>query len=126
MALTVLYDADCGFCTRSIDVLMRSGARAKFQPLQTADLITLGIDPRRATREMPAVLTNGDIVYGAQAFRAALSSGPRWMRSLAALMRCSLVSALARVGYHWVATHRHHLPGGTPTCAIPRPRHLGR
>jgi len=23
--------------------------------------------------------------------------------------------------YRWVAAHRHSLPGGTPTCELPRP-----
>ena len=118
MAVTVLYDADCSFCTRSIDVLMAKGAGATFRPIHTADLTDLGVDSQRATREMPAVLSNGQIVYGAQAFQAALSTGPWWMRSLAAVMGCWPVSVFTRIVYRWVAANRQHLPGGTATCEI--------
>ena len=118
MAVTVLYDSDCSFCTRSIDVLVNKGASATFRPIHTAGLTELGVDPQRAAWEMPAVLSDGQIVYGAQAVQAALSTGPWWMLSLAAVMGCWPVSALTQVAYRWVAANRQHLPGGTPTCEI--------
>lgn len=83
MAVTLLYDADCGFCTRSVLWLVAGGVTAVCTPLQGADLAGFGVDPRRAAREIPAVLADGRVVYGADAFRAALSTGPVVLRLLA-------------------------------------------
>ena len=71
--------------------------------------------------ELPAVLADGRVVHGAEAFRAALSTGPGWLRAGAWLLGVWPVSALARVVYGWVAAHRHRFPGGTDACATPRP-----
>ena len=119
MTVTVLYDADCGFCTKCSRWLMRRGAKADFTPLQAADLAGLGVDAARAQSELPAVLARGDVVYGAAACAAALSTGPRWMRVLSRLLVWPPVAVLAHVGYRLVAAHRHRLPGATESCALP-------
>jgi predicted DCC family thiol-disulfide oxidoreductase YuxK len=121
VAVTLLYDADCGFCTRSVRLLVAAGVTAVCAPLQGVDLAELGVDAGRAVRELPAVLGDGRVVYGADAFRAALWTGPGWLRVGARLLGVWPVSALARAGYGWVAAHRHRLPGGTDACATPRP-----
>lgn len=121
MAVTLLYDADCGFCTRSVRWLVTAGVTAACTPLQGADLPALGVDPRRAVREIPAALGDGRVVYGADAIRAALSTGPVVLRLLAGLLGVWPVSALAPAGYGWIAAHRHRLPGGTNACAVPKP-----
>ena len=120
MTVTVLFDADCGFCTRSIRFLVARGVTATCLPLQAVDLPGRGVDPARAVREMPAVLADGRVVYGADAVRAALSTGPRWMRLLAHVLAVRPLSALAHRVYGWVAAHRHRLPGGTSTCELPQ------
>lgn len=120
MAVTLLYDAGCGFCTRSVRWLLAAGVTAVCTPLQGVDLAGLGVDPGRAVREIPAVLADGRVVYGADAFRAALSTGPGGLRLGARVLGLWPVSALARVVYGWVAGHRHRLPGATDACATPR------
>lgn len=117
--VTVLYDADCGFCTRCSRLLARRGATAAFVPLQTADLAALGVDAELALRELPAVLGGGAVVYGAEAFRAALRTGPWWMRAGAALLGVWPVSALGRWGYRLVAANRYRLPGASASCRLP-------
>lgn len=119
--VTVLYDADCGFCTRCAQVLARWGATATVSPLQTADLTTLGVDASRALRELPTVLDDGAVVYGAEAFRVALTTGPWWMRTFARLLRLWPLSVLARWTYAVVAANRYRLPGATAACAVRRP-----
>ena len=119
MAVTLLFDADCSFCTRSIHLRVAHGATSTCTPLQEVDLPGHGVDPQRALREMPALLADGRVVYGAQAFRAALSSGTRWMRLLAIPTGVWPISALAQALYSWVAAHRQHLPGGTNSCQTP-------
>ncbi|MEA4944378.1 MAG: DUF393 domain-containing protein [Propionicimonas sp.] len=122
MSTTILYDADCGFCTRSARWLVRRGVQARVVPLQSVELESLGVDPERAKRELPAV-TDAGVAYGAGAIRAALATGPWWMRAAAACLAPAPLAALAEAGYRWVAANRHHLPGGTDVCSLdPGPR----
>lgn len=116
--MRVLYDAGCGFCTRSVETLARLGASADFTPLQTADLESLGVDRERATRELPALVADGSVVYGAAAFAAALRTGPRWMRLLGRLIGSRPILPLAQIVYRWVAANRQRLPAGTQACAL--------
>lgn len=115
----VLYDADCGFCTRCSRMLVRGGARANFVPLQTADLAALGVDSERAAQELPAVLDSGAVGYGAEAFRAALGTGPWWMRVGAGLLGLWPLSALGRWVYRLVAANRYRMPGSAASCRPP-------
>ncbi|MDQ7993425.1 MAG: DUF393 domain-containing protein [Propionicimonas sp.] len=115
---TALYDADCGFCTASARWLERRGATAAFEPLQAADLSRLGVDGDRAVRELPAVLPDGTVAYGADAVRATLATGPAWMRISGAFLGLRPLRRPAHALYRWVAAHRHRLPGGTGACAL--------
>lgn len=112
----LLYDADCGFCTRTARWL---GRWVTVAPLQSSDLIALGVDAARAQREIPAVLASGEVRYGAAAFAAALVAGPWWMRPVGHLLGAPGVRWLAQRGYLVVAAHRHRLPGGTGACQLP-------
>lgn len=116
--ITVLYDADCGFCTRSARWLERRGAAVVITPLQANDLTVLRVDAERAVRELPVVLESGEVVYGATAIREALAAGPWWMRAVSVAMRFPPLAALAGVVYRWVAANRHRLPGGTASCSL--------
>ena len=59
----MLYDADCGFCTRSVRLLVAAGVTAVCAPLQGVDLAELGVDAGRAVRELPAVLGDGRVAF---------------------------------------------------------------
>jgi predicted DCC family thiol-disulfide oxidoreductase YuxK len=87
-------------------------------PWQTADLSAFGITQARAQHEMLWVRPDGRISGGAQAFAALLSNcGGPW--SLAgALLRIPPVSWLANGTYRVIARNRHHMPGGSPACAL--------
>lgn len=117
-AARVLFDADCGFCTRSANWLATWSA-ASVEPLQAVDLAALGIDATRAESELPAVLVSGDVVYGSDAIAAALASGPWWARLAAGVLRLPVLRRVAQASYRWVARHRYQLPGGTAACRLP-------
>ena len=119
-AARLLYDADCGFCTRSARWLVAHGCRAQVAPLQSVDLAASGVDEGRALREVPFVDGDGRVTYGADAVAAALRTCS-WPYPLAAQL-ISLLPWLARPVYRWVAEHRHELPGGSSACALPPQR----
>ncbi len=113
----LLYDADCGFCTRSASWLSWVGVPG-VRSLQSVDLPALGVDAARAAREIPAVLASGQVVYGARAIGEALRFGPVWLRGAGWLVRGPL-AWLAALVYRVVARYRHRLPGGTGECRLP-------
>ena len=114
--MDLLYDADCGFCTRVASWLGRRGVPG-VRPMQAVDLAALGVDAVRATREIPALLGPGNVVYGAPAIGEALRYGPWWLRAAGWLIRGPLAWPAARV-YGVVARYRHRLPGGTGECRL--------
>lgn len=116
----LLYDGDCAFCTRSVDVLERwTHTRAQLVPWQFADLAAVGTTRERAEREVLWVGQDGRIDGGAQAVaRLLLHAGGGWS-VLGALLRVPPVRWIAHVVYRAIADNRHRLPGGTPACALP-------
>jgi predicted DCC family thiol-disulfide oxidoreductase YuxK len=122
----LLYDPDCGFCTRAAGWLRRLGPTAAVVALRVpealsapeASPLTERVDLERARREVPYVDADGRVLYGAQAIAAVLRTcQPPW-REMGRLMATPPVQALARPVYGWVARNRHRLPGGSAECDL--------
>ena len=118
MAGVLLYDADCGFCTRAARIAPKLRLAVGVYPMQSADLPGLGVDPERARRELPFVDPAGAVSYGHLAVAAALRTGPAPARLAGALMRAPVLTLLFRVIYAAVAANRHRLPGATASCRV--------
>jgi predicted DCC family thiol-disulfide oxidoreductase YuxK len=109
----IVYDADCGFCTRS--------ARwVDDDPVawQSLDLAAVG-----ATREQAdnfaGWLVDGRIqALGAPAIAAVLRARGGWTRPIGCMMTLPGVRRLAAVVYRIVAANRHRLPGGSAACRM--------
>lgn len=114
----MLADADCGFCMRTARQVPRLGVRVDIGTIQQADLVALGVDPVRALTEMPYVHPDGEVVYGHRAWAAVLRTGPLPWRVVGRLMTSRVLDPLATRAYHWVASNRARLPGGTPACSL--------
>ncbi|MEI2820689.1 MAG: DUF393 domain-containing protein [Marmoricola sp.] len=120
--MILLYDADCGFCTRSANWLVKQGCTVTLTPWQVADLAAMGITEADAAARLHLV-DGTRVEVGHRAIATALASSPRLALRLAG--RILFVSALDRPlswAYDYLAKHRHQLPGGTPTCAIEGPQ----
>ena len=113
---TVVYDADCGFCTVSADWLSRHGD-CEVVPWQSLDLEEAGLTRDEVTTA--AYWLDGDTKRrGARAIAAALRTcGPQY-RVLGRVIDLPPVRPLAAVGYGLVAKYRYKLPGGTDACRI--------
>jgi predicted DCC family thiol-disulfide oxidoreductase YuxK len=109
----IVYDADCGFCTRS--------ARwVDDRPVawQSLDLAAVGATRDQAD-QFVGWLEDGRIsALGAPAIAAALRARGGWTRPLGRLIDLPGVRRLAARTYPVVARHRHRLPGGTAACRI--------
>ncbi|MGJ6979187.1 thiol-disulfide oxidoreductase DCC family protein [Aestuariimicrobium soli] len=115
----LLYDPDCGFCTRSARLLAKLGPRAEVRPLQLAGLDSGGpVDSARASCEVPFVRDDGTVVYGAAAIAAVLVTCRQPWRLVGRVLGSRPGLWVARPVYALVATNRHRLPGGTAACDL--------
>jgi predicted DCC family thiol-disulfide oxidoreductase YuxK len=114
---TLVYDADCGFCTRSAD-FVAARSSAEVASWQSLDLPEVGLTEEQVTTA--AYWLDGDqTLRGARAVAAALRScGPGW-RLVGRALDLPPVRPLAAAGYAVVARYRYHLPGGTDACRMP-------
>ncbi|MGY1642383.1 thiol-disulfide oxidoreductase DCC family protein [Geodermatophilus sp. SYSU D00703] len=121
-APALVYDGDCGFCTRAAEVARRLLPRdAAVTPWQTTDLAAIGVTPARARREVLWVSRSGRVSGGARAVAEALrAAGGPWAL-IGVALRVPPLSWLARGVYRLVAANRMRLPGGTAACAVPQP-----
>ena len=118
--MTLLYDADCGFCTRSARLAERVLRDVAVVPLQSVDLAALDVDAGRAGMEIPFRGRDGSVTYGADGIASALiHSGGVWAW-LGRFMAAQPVRQVAGRLYRLVARHRHQLPGGSAACELPR------
>ncbi len=114
----LLYDADCGFCTRSAHGLQRLRLRAEIRPYQSVDLAAAGVSPARAVQEIPFVADDGQVSYGPAGIAGALRTGAWPLRLVGGALTSRALDGVAQAGYRWIAAHRYQLPGGTAACKI--------
>ncbi|WP_258718658.1 thiol-disulfide oxidoreductase DCC family protein [Saccharopolyspora gloriosae] len=115
----LVYDGDCGFCTRSVRLAERLPLRARIVAWQDADLGALRITEQRARHEVLWVSERGRVLGGADAVAALLKDcGLPWSIP-GTLLSLPVLRSLAAFAYRRVAENRHRLPGATPACALP-------
>lgn len=115
-AAVLVYDGDCGFCTRTANWLTARGP-ATAQPAQSLYLPT---GDAARTKDQAGWLIGGRIeIWGADAIAAALRARGGVSGLVGILMGQPGVRLIARGIYRMVADNRQHMPGGTAACAIP-------
>ncbi|MEQ7126903.1 DUF393 domain-containing protein [Actinopolymorpha sp. B11F2] len=117
---TFLFDGDCGFCTRSAQLIKRwIPTCADVVPWQRVDLAALGVTRTQAEHEVVWIGPDGRIDGGAQAIAGLLlDAGGMWLVP-GAVIRIPPFRWLAQLVYRVIAVNRYRLPGGTPACALP-------
>lgn len=115
----LVFDGDCGFCTRSAAWAVRLGCDVEIAPWQRFDLAAVGLTPEAAATQVQ--LVDGARTWaGHEAIGHALLGSRRTpVRWAGRVVLAPIVAPLASRVYAWVSAHRHHLPGGTPACAMP-------
>jgi predicted DCC family thiol-disulfide oxidoreductase YuxK len=118
---TLVYDGDCGFCTRSLALIPRRARRTtQVVAYQQADLGRLGLTTEQCVAAAQWVADDGRQDSGHAAIARVLQQGGGLWRLVGTTMLVPPVSWLAAGVYALVARNRMRLPGGTPACAAPR------
>lgn len=117
--MTVLYDGDCRFCTRSAhDIRRRFGheriALRNFQEPGALDAYP-GVTFDAAMKRLHVVAADGRVYGGAEAV-ARLVAGVRFVGWVAYVYYVPGIRQLADVLYAYVAKNRYKLFGKTETC----------
>lgn len=116
-----MYDADCGFCTRSAHWLDRHST-CEIAPWQGLDLDAVGLTEDEVTTAVQWLDESGrPVASGAAAIAAALRTGGPVLRLAGRVINARPMRPVANRVYEWVARHRYALPGGTDTCRIDAP-----
>ncbi len=115
----LLYDVDCGICTRSVGVLRRIDRRRRVTALPLQSEVArqrFGLTEELARQQVWTLDARGRRRGGAEAVNVALSaalgsSAPLW------LYRLPGVRWLQDRVYRAVVANRHRLPGRAEACA---------
>ena len=121
--LTVLYDADCGFCNRTARVLRRLDRRRRLRlvPLQAAaSRLPAAPSQEQLLASMHVVDAEGRWVAGGEAMLRIAGLVPA-LRPLALIGRLPLLRSLVQPAYELVAANRHRLSRllGDVACRYP-------
>ncbi|WP_281284722.1 thiol-disulfide oxidoreductase DCC family protein [Nonomuraea mesophila] len=122
MGAVLVFDGDCGFCTKCIEIVRRHmRIRARITPWQSADLAGLGVTRERAQYELLWICERG-VYGGAQAVaKLLIDAGPPWSL-LGLTLRLPPMRWAAHALYRLVADNRYRLPGAGSACALPPER----
>lgn len=118
--LLVLFDSDCGFCSRCVHHAVGPWFAADCRPVafHTVDLAVHDLTVDKCAETLHCVAPDGEITLGHEAVAAILiRSRSPWPL----VGRALLLPGIRRVaagGYALVAGNRYRLPGGTAACRI--------
>jgi predicted DCC family thiol-disulfide oxidoreductase YuxK len=117
----LIYDGDCGFCTRTAAWLRRRlPAGYEIQASQRLpDLEALGLDKRKVHEAAYWIDPGGRRHRGHRAVLRAVEESGGVLGSLAPLASVWPLDLLASWVYGAVARNRHRFPGGADSCLVP-------
>jgi predicted DCC family thiol-disulfide oxidoreductase YuxK len=122
---TLIYDADCGFCTTAATWAQRHFAGSSHSTIRASDTVTdQELEQWRLTRDDLASaaywIEGGAASRGHLAIAKALAAGTGFWRLVGLAISVPPGSWLAAALYPVVVRYRHRLPGATASCEVTR------
>ena len=115
----LVYDGDCGFCSRYVRWVQGGRRQVEATPYQRVDLDRFGLAASQLQKE--AVWVDGETsAAGAAAIGHSLCTAGGGRALLGRVLLVWPISRAAQAVYGVVARNRHHL-GGSGSCALPNP-----
>lgn len=106
-----LYDQDCGFCRRSVDIAQEKfRSTADFVPWQETDLASMGLTSEQTRATAWLVCRDGRKLSGGDAIAGVMVRGRPVAKVLGHVMLLPGVRVLSRAAYRVVAANRHRVP----------------
>jgi predicted DCC family thiol-disulfide oxidoreductase YuxK len=90
------------------------------RPYQWLELNSLGLNLEQCRREVQFVISIDEKYSGSNAFANFFVHSPSPWKVLGYILKLPGIRHLSAVIYKWVAANRYRLPGGTPTCKMPK------
>jgi predicted DCC family thiol-disulfide oxidoreductase YuxK len=118
MSGTLIFDGECGFCTRSRNLLARLDRhhRVSTVPFQERGVAErAGVSRERLAEAVYWMDEAGGRYWGAEAANAAVCAA-LGNGLLLRIYRLPGMRTLQDAVYRWVAANRHRFPGTTPWC----------
>ncbi len=112
----IIYDADCGFCTRSAHWIGDDPVA-----WQELDLAAVGATPEQAASFVGWLVDDRIHSLGAVAIADALVTAGGLKALAGRVLHLPGLRRAAAALYPVMARHRHRLPGGTPACRVEPP-----
>jgi len=120
----LIFDGDCGFCTRTANAVKRLDTQQRFDvlPWQTRGLLAAsGLNEQQVTEAAWYIDAEGRKHRGAGAINTALNALGGIYRIASWVYRVPGLKQVEDLIYKWVARNRYLMPGSTAACAIPSP-----
>jgi predicted DCC family thiol-disulfide oxidoreductase YuxK len=115
---TLVYDGDCGFCTKSAKLIAgQAKGRIAIVPWQRADLDALGLTAETCQKAVQWVDDRG-VASGDVAIARSLIARGGVAKPLGWALRTPPIRWIAPFGYRTLAANRGKLPGATDACRI--------
>lgn len=116
---TLVYDGDCGFCTRSAKwILARSRSIEIVRWQAIKDLSSLGLTVQDVQTRAYFVRQNAIVAEGPIAIAESLRLCSKPWTYLGAFIKLPVVRFAAQLVYRTIARNRHKMPGSTDSCEI--------
>lgn len=115
---TLIYDADCGFCTTSASWLAKKNTFDMQAWQLIDDLEALGLDYEKVTTAAQWMVDGKIVASGADSIAQALLTHGGALKALGRVILFAPVRPVARFVYGKIAVNRHRMPGGTAACKI--------
>jgi predicted DCC family thiol-disulfide oxidoreductase YuxK len=90
------------------------------KPYQWLDLTSLGLNQEVCRKQIQFVVSSELRFSGARAFANFLIASPMPWKVLGYFMTLPLINHISSIVYKWIAANRYRLPGGKPTCKMPK------
>jgi predicted DCC family thiol-disulfide oxidoreductase YuxK len=116
----IIYDGDCGFCTASVNRLVRHArSHPDYLPWQSLDLARYGLTPEQCQKRMYYTAPDGVVRGGAGAVAATLRNSSMPWPAAGVFLSLPGVRGIAEIVYRKIAANRYRMPGASASCALP-------